>query len=214
MENKFQPMVREAIDLIWKHHGAVNGTKGQMMLRRAAEEGDEDAWGLLSLTYLGYPWVWADSNFKISEEEADRCLQKSLSEGSPVGLMAVLSRRGLYPTEQSYYIYHWGAEFETAITEMEEYAGEYAVEEGEAIAAYLLGMAYLRGGIDILIGKRKGKEDRQQWAMHFFELSREQGLDMGDDVLEQPIEADGHQLEAECYLKVWLQNGIIQMIKL
>ena len=55
MDDKFQPIVQEAVHLIWKHNDAKSREKGQAMLRRAAEDGDAEAWALLSLTYLGAP---------------------------------------------------------------------------------------------------------------------------------------------------------------
>ena len=91
------------------------------MLRRAADDGDAEAWALLSLTYLGKPWIGENGNVGTDMAEAEHCLKKSLSEGSPVGLLAILARRGLYPTEELDFWDYWADEKETAVAEMEEY---------------------------------------------------------------------------------------------
>ena len=39
MDDKFQPIVQEAVDLIWKHNDSKSCEKGQAMLRRAADGG-------------------------------------------------------------------------------------------------------------------------------------------------------------------------------
>ncbi|BAL83135.1 hypothetical protein SELR_14270 [Selenomonas ruminantium subsp. lactilytica TAM6421] len=204
MEYKFQPMVQEAIELIWKQDDSKNCEKGRTLLRRAAEDGDAEAWALLSLTYLGEPWVGKTSNFENNIAEAERCLKKSLSEGSPVGLLAILARRSLYPTEEMDFWDYWDDERETAVVEMEEYTEGDG--NGEDLAAYLFGMAYLRGGIDILTGKRLDKGQRQQLAKPFLEHARTQGirLNYNPEEMSKPDDSD-----ADWRLKLWLQNGLV-----
>ena len=204
MDDKFQPIVQEAVHLIWKHNDAKSREKGQAMLRRAAEDGDAEAWALLSLTYLGAPWVGENSNFEKDIVEAEHCLKKSLSEGSPVGLLAILARRGLYPTEEFDFWDYWADEKETAVVEMEEYTEGDG--NGEGLAAYLFGMAYLRGGIDILTGKRLEKRERQQLAKPFLEHARNQGIRLNCNPEEMSKSDDS---DADWRLKLWLQNGLV-----
>lgn len=203
MDDKFQPIVQEAVDLIWKHNDSKSCEKGQAMLRRAADDGDAEAWALLSLTYLGKPWIGENGNVGTDMAEAEHCLKKSLSEGSPVGLLAILARRGLYPTEELDFWDYWADEKETAVAEMEEYTEGDG--NGEGLAAYLLGMAYLRGGIDILTGKRLEKRERRQLAKTFMERARAQGIKMNYNPEEMSPLDDS---DADWRLKLWLQNGM------
>ncbi|TYZ27064.1 sel1 repeat family protein [Selenomonas caprae] len=203
MDDKFQPIVQEAVDLIWKHNDSKSCEKGQAMLRRAADDGDAESWALLSLTYLGKPWIGENGNVGTDMAEAEHCLKKSLSEGSPVGLLAILARRGLYPTEELDFWDYWADEKETAVAEMEEYTEGDG--NGEGLAAYLLGMAYLRGGIDILTGKRLEKRERRQFAKTFMERARAQGIKMNYNPEEMSPLDDS---DADWRLKLWLQNGM------
>ena len=67
-------------------------------------------------------------------------------------------------------------------------------------------MAYLRGGIDILTGKRLEKRERQQLAKPFLEHARTQGirLNCNPEEMSKPDDSD-----ADWRLKLWLQNGLV-----
>ena len=111
MAKKFQPAVREAIDLIWQHYDAESAKRGQKMLRQAAAAGDADAWGLLSRTYLGADdlAVWETSRLPVDLDEADECVRWSILGGSAVGVLCAIERRGLYPSERAAILEHWGS---------------------------------------------------------------------------------------------------------
>ena len=99
---------------------------------------------------------------------------------------------------------YWADEKETAVAEMEEYTEGDG--NGEGLAAYLLGMAYLRGGIDILTGKRLEKRERRQLAKTFMERARAQGIKMNYNPEEMSPLDDS---DADWRLKLWLQNGLV-----
>ena len=174
---KFQPLVREAIDLIWQHYDAESAKRGQKMLQQAAAAGDADAWALLARTYMGIGESWENSGFPIAEDtdEVHRCLQKSIEGGSAAGVLCAIEHRGLTPVEHAAMLAHW----ETPAAVLEEIR---AYAAAEPMVAYLLGAAYKFGGVSLLLGDNDGQRERLKQALPFIEAAVDSGLAYGLDL--------------------------------
>ena len=218
-----QKEVQEAAILIWKHRNAESAVKGQAMLHQAAVDGDSDAMGLLGLSYLSAPWVWSSSKLTVNEDEADRWLQKSLADASVIGLIGILARRELLPTELEYYLDYFAADVDEAehlasIVDMDE-DGEYIKD----IAYFLLGLACLRGSIDLLLGSRRTEKQRELLAQPYLERSLSHGMALGydcscqkrkdvgffQDLVRAFITVQKPKSAAAWQLKLYLQNDMI-----
>lgn len=177
MAKEFQPIVHEAINLIWMQYDSASAQRGQERLYQAAVAGDADAWGLLARSYMGAEdgAVWETSGLSVDEAKVDECIKESLMGDSAIGVLCAIAHRGLYPSELDLVRSKWGT-MEKVLAAAQEYADE-------AMGAYLFGIGYIQNAIFGLLDKWEddSREARVNLALPYLEKSLEQGLSIGLD---------------------------------
>lgn len=149
MGKKFDSRVEKAVDILWLHMQFDRGLEARKLLEEAAAEKDADAYFFLARCYAGSCFV--NSSFGLEEDNTlwEEYLNKSIENGSAVGMFGAKRFGGFRPRCGSYI----QKPYQTAKEVWDEV--KRLADDGELFCQILLANAYYYGdpayffGIDI-----------------------------------------------------------------
>lgn len=157
MEKGFDSRVEKAVDILWLHMQFDRGLEARKLLEEAAEEGDADACFFLARCYAGSCFV--NASFCLEEDDvlSEEYLNKSIENGSAVGMFGGKRFGGFRPRCGSF-VHEPYQSAKEVWNEVEQLA-----EGGELFCQILLANAYYYGDPAYFFGVNVQRISRNEW---------------------------------------------------
>ncbi len=98
MNTYFNPIVDEAVEVLYYSYDIVRGQEVFKKLQKAAQEGDADAMYLLARCYAGDCYCWEGFGFPEDDAQVEKYMRMSILGGSAMGVIGAM-RTGMLSKE-------------------------------------------------------------------------------------------------------------------